>query len=108
MGVQRVGRALHRLEVDLETGFLGMFHHRGISPHRTFLATEFAFQIGTAVHPFSRHVGVKLERVPFDRERVVRLAFQCAVQMGLADIAPRANRVGHDIKLDRLGHRCAS
>ena len=43
--------------------------------YSAFFATEFGFQIGAPIHAFAGHIGVKLERVPFDHERVVRALF---------------------------------
>ena len=41
--VQRVGRALHGLEVDVQTGLFGMFHDRCIGAYGALFAAELAF-----------------------------------------------------------------
>ena len=102
MRIQCVRRAFDRGEVDLNPRFFGLLRDFGVDLDGRFLAAEFQFQILAPVHALGRHIGVQLERMPFDQKGVIRMRGQRAVQIGLADIAPRANRIGDDIKLDHI------
>ena len=105
MRIERVWRALDRREVDGEPCRLGALQHRGIGLDRAVLAAELALQIVAAIHAALGHVGVELEGVPFDLERVPGSLGKRLIQKGFTDIAPRADRVGNDIKLDHEGPR---
>src|SRR6056297_461796 len=105
MRVERVWRALDRGEVDREPCRLGALQHRGIGLDRAVLAAELALQIVAAIHAAFGHVGVELEGMPFDLERVPGTLYKRLIQKGFTDIAPGADRVGNDIKLDHEGPR---
>ena len=44
-------------------------------------------------HAFGHHLGVQLERMPFNFKRMIGMRLKRAFQIGLAQIAPRADRV---------------
>ena len=102
MGVDRVGRALNGSKVNVQPLFARVFVDLAINAQGVFPAAEFGFEVFAPVHTLGGHVGVELERVPFDGEGVVGLGLQRLFQPGLADIAPRADGIGKDINLDHV------
>ena len=105
MGVQGVGHPLRLVGVHVDACGAGRFAQAVVHGIDAGLAAELLLKMGALRHAFGRHVGVQLERVPLDLERVVGVRGQCAVEVGLADIAPGADRVGEDVQADRgLGH----
>ena len=62
-------------------------------------AAKFPGAIRGAIAALPRHVRIELERVPVNLEGQPLLGkgCQCPLQMALADVAPRTNRVGHDV-----------
>ena len=98
--IKRVRRFLDAFEIDAQTCFLGMLHQRRIRFDRTFLAAKLALEIRATIHAFFRHFRIQLERVPRDQKGMVGALRQRAVEMRFANVAPRANRVGHDVELD--------
>ena len=103
--VQGIGRPLHRFEIEGEARSCGGLGHPGIGLHCLRLAAKLGFKITAPVRTIRWHVGVKLKRMPFNFKRMIAARFfnpgQCAVQIGFADIAPRADRVGNYVKLDQ-------
>ena len=91
--VQRVGRLLNGIEVHLKSDFFRVFHDRRVGAHRTLFAAELGFKVFAPVHAMSGHVRVQLKGMPSDGERVVRALFKRAIEVRLADVTPRANRV---------------
>ena len=104
VGVQRVGDALGRVGVHPDAVLFGNLAEAVMDRLKLSLGAEARDQVGALVHACGGHVGVQLERMPFDAERVVGMTFQRAVEIGLAEIAPRADRVGKDVKLHHGDH----
>ena len=74
-------------------------------------AAELGEAVLGAVDALARHVGIELEGMPGDGEAQVLLLEEVerALEMALADVAPRADRIGDDVDAaDRLGlvHGC--
>ena len=80
----------------------GVVHQRRIGAHRALTATEFQLKVVLPGHAAGGHVGVQLERVPFDGEGMLWPRRHRAVEIGFADIAPGADDVGDDIKFYHL------
>ena len=90
-----VRHCLAKRQADRGSGFRNAYIQRG-----GFLrAAEFPGPIGGTVAAFLGHVGIELERVPMDRKRqpLLRQHRQSTLQLPLADIAPRADRIRHDV-----------
>ncbi len=106
MRIERVRRPQHQVLAELQA-------HTGRRRSDTFIqfarplrAAELHRAIGDAVAAFLRHVGIELERVPVDGE-VQPLGCQQrqrTFELSLADIAPRADRIGDDV--DTGTNRC--
>ena len=94
----------HGREIDRKARGTGGRFDLGIDGGGAVGAAEAAFEEGSAVGTFGGQVGVELEGVPFDRERMAGARLECAVEQALADIAPRADGIGEDVELD---HRAA-
>jgi hypothetical protein len=100
VGIKRVWRSFHRLKVNLEASALGCFDNGSIGPHRAFFAAELGFEILAPVHSRLGHRRVQLKWMPLNRKGMIRALLKSAVKVGFADVAPRANRVGDNIKFD--------
>ena len=98
MRIGCIRRGLYLVKSDLQSGTLSVLGHRCIGPHSLLLAAEFRLEIEPPVHAAGWHVGVELERMPFDIEVMLWGGLKGAVQMGFTNIAPRANRVRYNIQ----------
>ena len=73
---------------------------------RALEAAELGDAVLGAVDALARHVGIELEGMPGDGEAQVLLLQEVerALELALADVAPRADHVGDDVDTaDRLG-----
>ena len=91
--IHGVGRARDAVEdkayaVDLP-GLLDRPEYLG----NALLRTELRHHVAVAIHAFGRHVRVELEGAPFNRKLGGTVGLG-ALEAPLADVAPRANRVG--------------
>src|SRR5262249_37861301 len=98
MRIDRVRRALHRVEVEFDALLAAGIDDRVVATPAA-VVPELGAQVVGAVHALARHVGVELEGPPADLERAcARRQFrQRALETPLADEAPRADGVGNDI-----------
>ena len=97
--VDRVRRPRHQIGAERQADGRRRLGDPLIQRRRLLRAAELPGAIGGAVAALLRHVGIELERVPVHREAqpLLRQRRQRALQLALADIAPRADRVGDDV-----------
>ena len=102
MSIDCVGRLFDLIEVEFDTCSLRMGDDGAIGLHHTLLTAEFRLEVFTAIHPFGRHVWVQLERMPFNLKRMIWKVCERFVEVGFANVAPRADGIRNDIKLDHV------
>ena len=100
--VQRVGHPPGGVRVNFGPGSAACLFQPQMHLDQAVLS-ELRGQIVVLVDALGGHIGVQLERVPFNAKRVVGMGLKRAIEIGLADIAPGANRIGEDIKPDHHG-----
>ena len=98
MRIECIRRGLDLVKSNLQSGALSVLDHRCIGPHGLFFAAKFRLKIEPPVHATGWHVRVELKRMPFNIEIMFRCGLQSTIQMGFANIAPRANRVRNNIQ----------
>ena len=102
MRVERVGRDLDRVEVEVDADAVADRLDRGMDLPDALLAAELVQHVALAVLAFRRNGRVELERPPAHLDiDVADLAERC-VEPLLADEAPRADDVGDHVDRDRF------
>ena len=95
-----VGRAPDPRELELDAGLAAALGDRLVDLARPVAAAELGPHVIVARHAFGRHVGIELERPPGDGDVVAAAQIERALEAPLADVAPRADRVGDDVDVN--------
>ena len=98
VGIQRIGDALGRVGVHLHAVLFGNLAKAVVDRLKLRIRSKAGEKVAALVHAFGWHVGVQLERVPGHEKGMVGMLFQGTVKIGLAKIAPGADRVREYVK----------
>ena len=107
MGLHGVGRAGELLEMEVDADARGHAGDALVHLLRALGAAELGEAVLLTVDAFGWHLGIELEGMPGDGEAQLGLFqdVEGALEMALADVAPRTDDIGNDVDASGCGHR---